>query len=110
MPQLNPDWFAINPWLFVITAVIVVVFLVFAVIWGVRAHQGRVLAGREEMLGKTAVADTTLDPKGAVLIEGERWTAISEEGQIEPDEEVVVTRIQGLKLYVKKQSNKEVSR
>ena len=102
MPQLNPSWFVINPWTFVITAIIVVVFLVFMVIWGIRAHQGRILAGREEMLGKTAVADTALDPKGVVFIDGERWTAISEQGQIEPDEEVVITRMQGLKLYVKK--------
>jgi len=102
LPQLNPSWFVINPWIYVITAILVVAFLIIAIVWGVRAHQGKILAGREEMVGKTAVVDTALEPKGVVLIDGELWTAISEEGRIDAEEEVVITRVQGLKLYVKK--------
>ena len=102
LPPINPSWFQINPWLLIIAAIIFVVFSVFAVIWSIRAHQRRVSAGREDMIGRIAVVDIALEPKGIVFIEGERWTAISEEGRIEPEEEVVVTKVDGLKLHVAK--------
>ena len=100
MPQINPDWFQINPWLLIIATIIIFIFSVFVVIWSVRAHQRQVSAGREEMIGRTAVVDIALEPKGGVLIEGERWTAFSEQGRIEPEEEVIVTKVSGLKLHV----------
>ena len=46
------------------------------------------------------MSKTALDPEGVVLVEGERWTAVSEEGPIKPGEEVVINRVEGLKLYV----------
>ena len=89
------------PWLIVL-AVVFVVFTVFVVIWGIRAHRQQVSAGREDLVGKIAVVDIALEPKGVVLIQGERWTAISNSGRVEPDEEVIITRVDGLKLYVAK--------
>jgi membrane-bound serine protease (ClpP class) len=88
--------------LIVIIAVVVVAFLVFSIIWSVRAHHKKVSAGKEELVGKTAVVEIALEPKGVVLVEGERWTAIAEEGRIEPEEEVIVTEVDGLKLRVTK--------
>lgn len=82
--------------------VIIVVFLVFVVIWVVHAHQRKVAAGREELVGKTAVVAVALCPKGVVLVEGERWTAEVDKGQVEPEEEVIITKVDGLKLYVTK--------
>jgi membrane-bound serine protease (ClpP class) len=84
----------------VLIAIILVICLVFVVIWSVRAHQRRVAAGKEDMVGRTAVVDTVLEPKGTVLVEGERWTAISDKGRIEPEEEVTITKVEGLKLTV----------
>ncbi|MFC1917302.1 NfeD family protein [Chloroflexota bacterium] len=104
MPPIDLSWIWINPWTLFVLVVITIVFLVFAIIWSVRAHQRKVSAGLEEMIGRIAVVEIALEPKGVVLIEGERWTALSEKGRIEVEEEVVVTRVQGLKLYVKKQS------
>ena len=43
-----------------------------------------------------------MKPKGTVFIDGERWTAISEKGRMEPGEEVIITKVDGLKLYVTK--------
>ncbi|MBE9482791.1 MAG: NfeD family protein, partial [Chloroflexi bacterium] len=43
-----------------------------------------------------------LEPKGVVFIQGERWTAVSEKGRVEPGEEVIITKVDGLKLYVTK--------
>ena len=89
-------------WLIVVIAVIFVIFLVFVIIWSVRAHQRRVAAGREELVGRTAIVEIALEPKGVVLIEGERWTAISDKDHVEPEEEVIITKVDGLKLLVTK--------
>ena len=89
-------------WLIVVLAIIVVVLLVFVVIWSIRAHQKKIAAGREELVGRTAVVEVALEPKGVVLVEGERWTAITDKGPIEPEEEVIITKVDGLKLMVTK--------
>jgi len=80
----------------------VVAFLAVAVIWGIRAHRRQISAGREELIGKIAEVKVALDPKGIVFVEGERWTAISETGRVEPGEEVIISKVDSLKLYVTK--------
>jgi len=87
-------------WLIVLIIIIVVVFIVFAVYWSVLAHRRKVVGGKEELIGKTAVVETALEPKGVVQVEGELWTAVLDEGKAEPEEEVVITKIEGLKLTV----------
>ena len=89
-------------WLIAVIALIIVVVLVFVIIWSVRAHQKKVSAGKEELVGRTAVVEIALEPKGVVLIEGERWTAIADKGPVEPEEEVIITKVDGLKLLVTK--------
>ena len=90
----------VNPVAIIVIAIIIVVFLVFVVIWAVRAHQKQISAGKEDLVGKTAVVDIALEPKGVVLVEGERWTAITDKGRVEPEEEVTITKVDGLKLWV----------
>ena len=102
MFQINPAWFQIDPWLIAIVAIGIVAFLAVAIIWGIRAHHHQVLAGREELVGKTAEVKIALEPKGIVFIQGERWTAVSEKGRVESGEEVIITKVDGLKLYVTK--------
>ena len=94
--------FQVNPWLIAIIVIGIVAFLAISIIWGIRAHRHQVLAGREELVGKTAEVKIALEPKGVVFVEGERWAAISEKGRVEPEEEVIITRVDGLKLYVTK--------
>ncbi|MAE11022.1 MAG: NfeD family protein [Dehalococcoidales bacterium] len=94
--------FTIDPWLIVVVAISVVVFGVVTVIWGIRAHRLQVGAGREELVGKTAEVRVALEPKGTVFIDGEQWSAVAEAGRAEPGEEVIITRVDGLKLYVTK--------
>jgi membrane-bound serine protease (ClpP class) len=89
-----------EPGLLALLIIIIVVFLVFVVIWVVRAHKKKVAAGREELVGKTATVEVALCPKGVVLVEGERWTAEVDKGQVEPEKEVIITKVDGLKLYV----------
>jgi len=94
--------FYINPWLIIIVAIFFIAFLVFAVVYGIRAHRQQVLAGREELIGKIAEATTEMEPKGIVFIQGERWAAILDKGRVEPGEEVIITKVEGLKLRVTK--------
>lgn len=102
MPELDPSLFHMDPWWIALIAVCVVAFITFSVIWGIRAHRHQASTGREELIGKTAEVKEALEPKGVVFVEGERWTAISEQGQVEPGEEVIISRVDNLKLYVTK--------
>lgn len=93
---------SIPVWQIVVIIVIIVVVLAFVIYWSIRAHQRKVTSGKEDLVGQTAVVEVALDPKGVVLVEGERWTAIAEGGHAEPEEEVIITKVEGLKLYVTK--------
>jgi len=100
--DIDLSWFRIDTWFIVLVVVALVAFLAIAIIWGIRAHRHQASAGREDLIGKTAEVKIALGPKGIVFIQGERWTAVSEKGRVEPGEEVIVTKVDGLKLYVTK--------
>ena len=102
MFQIDPSWFRISPWSIAIVAIGLAAFLAATIIWGIRAHRQQILAGREELIGKIAEVKTVMKPKGTVFIQGERWTAISQSGRIEPGEEVIITKVDSLKLWVTK--------
>lgn len=92
----------IDLWLIILVVVSVVAFLAFAIVYGIRAHQQQVSAGREELIGKVAEVTAAMEPKGMVHISGEQWTAILDKGRAEPGEEVLITKVEGLKLRVTK--------
>lgn len=88
----------------IICAVAFIIFVIYAIVKGQRR---KLTAGAEEMIGKEAVAQTALNPKGTVLAEGELWTAIAGSDRIEPGEEVIITKVEGLKLWVTKKSERK---
>ena len=100
MFQFDLSWFHVDWWLIVIVAMCIIAFLAFAINRGIRAHRRQASAGREDLVGKTAEVKIALKPKGVVSVQGERWTAISETGRVEPEEEVIITKVNGLRLYV----------
>ena len=79
-------------------------FVIYAIVTGQRR---KISAGVEEMIGKEAVARTSLNPQGTVLAEGELWTAIAEGSTIEPGEEVIITKADGLRLWVTRKSKEK---
>jgi membrane-bound ClpP family serine protease len=91
-----------DAWLIAVIAICAAAFIVFVVQRVVQAHRRQASAGKEELVGKTAEVKIALEPKGVVFIEGEHWTAVSEKGRVEPGEEVIITRVEGLKLWVTK--------
>ena len=104
MSQIYLGQFQIDTWLVVLVTVGIVAFIAVTIIWGIGAHRRQIAAGGEELIGKTAEVRVTLDPKGIVFLQGEQWTAISEEGRAEPGEEVIIRRVDSLKLYVTKKN------
>ena len=102
MPQIDLGEFQIDPWLIATVIICVIAFLAVAIVWGIRAHRRQISAGREDMIGKVAEVRVALEPEGTVFFKGERWTAESEKGRVEPGEEVIITKVDGLKLYVTK--------
>ena len=79
-------------------------FAIFVVGAIIRGQRRRKATGAEGMIGKTAIARTPLDPTGTVLAQGELWTAASEGGRVAPGEEVIITKVEELKLRVAKKS------
>jgi len=61
-------------------------------------------------VGEVAITRTPLDPEGKVLAEGELWSAITDGERIEPREEVIITRIEELRLRVKRKPKEEKSK
>ena len=98
--QIDSSWFQVAPWLIVLIAVAIGAFIAVAITWGIRAHRREILAGREELIGKTAEAKTVMNPKGTVLIQGELWTAILEAGRAVPGDDVMITKVDHLRLSV----------
>ncbi|MHC1578305.1 MAG: NfeD family protein [Dehalococcoidia bacterium] len=88
----------------IVFAIAFVIFVIYAIVKGQRR---RLSVGVEQMIGKEAVVQTVLNPKGTVLAEGELWTAIAEDSTIEPGEEVTITKVEGLKLWVTKRSREK---
>ena len=94
--------FSVDPWLIATVVIIIIVLFAFVIHRVVRAHHRQASTGREELIGKSAVVKVALEPEGTVLYKGERWTAISETGRVEPEETVIITKVDGLRLYVTK--------
>ncbi len=100
-PQGSP-LFQVDPWLIATVTIVIAVVFAFVITRIIRAHRRQASTGREELVGKTAVVKTALEPEGIVLFKGERWTAVSEKGKVKAGETVIITKVDGLKLYVTK--------
>ena len=96
----------VNRWLIAGVTILIAAFVAFIVGAAVRGQRRRVATGAEGLIGKVAVAKTGLDPKGTVLVDGELWKAELDAGKVEPGEEVTITRVEGLKLFVTQRKSK----
>ncbi len=77
------------------------IFIIGAIIRGQRRRKA---TGAEGMIGTIAKTKTPLDPTGTVLAQGELWTAASEGGRIARGEDVIITKVEALKLWVTRKS------
>lgn len=89
-------------WAVILFSVLLTALFFFVVIGiGLKAQQLKPVTGIQGMIGEKGVAITALHPSGAVLVHGERWNAIAEEGSIAAGETVEVVRVENLTLHVK---------
>jgi membrane-bound ClpP family serine protease len=74
------------------------------VMLAVRALKRPIATGVESMVGREGYASEKLDPAGIVKIGGEQWSAKLAESSkpVAKDDRVVVTKVQGVKMVVKK--------
>ncbi len=91
-----------NQGLIVIVAIVMAIFVGLLVWATVKGQQRKVTTGKEGMVGQAAEVKTALKPRGMVMVEGELWSAEMDSGTAQPGEQVVVTRVDNLKLYVTK--------
>jgi len=96
-PALQVSWQVI-----IVLTVLVVLFFLFVVGAAVRAHMRKVETGEQGMMGARGRGLDALDPKGSVLVEGERWRARSVEGEIAEGEEIEVVGQDGFTLLVRR--------
>jgi membrane-bound serine protease (ClpP class) len=69
---------------------------------GLKAQKRKKMTGYEELIGEEGVAMVDFEKgKGKVFIKGEIWNAVSED-DIKKNDTVIVERVKGLTLYVKK--------
>jgi membrane-bound serine protease (ClpP class) len=83
-------------------AVVTVLFFAFVVGAGYRALRRRPVTGHEGLVGERGVALTEFPSRdGRIFVHGENWAAEADE-RIEKGAPVVVDRVDGLRLRVRK--------
>ena len=90
----------VSDWLIASTALVFTLLLALLITLVVRGQRRAIRTGKEGLIGQRAVARTELHPEGTVFVDGELWNAVSESGTIPEGAEVVITKVEGLKLRV----------
>ncbi len=103
----NPSEFQVDKRLIYGLAAAIGMFFLFVVTSIIRIRRQPVAIGIHTLIGKEAVARSTLDPTGMVFVEGEYWSATVKEGKVREGERVVVTDVEGLNLTVIKERGAE---
>jgi membrane-bound serine protease (ClpP class) len=86
--------------IFLAIALGAMVMFVFVNVMRIRTMPAKV--GMSTVVGRTVVARSPLSPDGFVTMDGEIWTAESEESGIKSGDSVIITQIKGLRLKVRK--------
>lgn len=95
-PQFGPSVFAV-----IATVVGIGLFYMFALTTVVRARFSTQTIGREGLVGRRGVAETTFDPEGIVNIDGARWRARSTRAAgLGPGDTVEIYEVKGILLEV----------
>ena len=76
-------------------------FFGFILVKGLRAQRVKPAFGGDSLVGSTGVARSDLTPQGIVFVEGERWQAVAEDGEVKGGTPVQVVGRDGLRLTVR---------
>ena len=86
------------------TTVVTALFFLFVIGLGLKAQQTKPALGISAMIGRKGTALQELNLSGQISLAGEIWNAISIGGKIEVNEEVIVTDMKNLTVYVERDS------
>jgi membrane-bound serine protease (ClpP class) len=93
-------------WLIFAVAGTILLLVVVAAGNALRLRHMAPLTGVEAMIGRTGEARSDLDPRGFVFVNGEYWSAESDEGSVQEGDAVIITAVNGLNLKVRKANSK----
>ena len=79
-------------------------FFAFAVAKVVQAQRRPPVTGSEGLLGERARVRVALDPEGKILVKGELWDAVAEEGFVAVGDWVEVVAVEGFRLRVRRKA------
>ena len=99
--------FRVSPWLIGVVSALFVGFFLFVIQRVVKIHRRQATTGWEELIGKPATVMMKLSPEGQVLFRGEHWKAVSEEGTVDEGEQVIINKVENLKLYVSRKNTEQ---
>ena len=107
IPNFSPD-LSVSLWVLGTLAAVLAVSL-GALIWIIQQSRKRSKAGEvSPLVGRSGRVTLELAPRGVVRIDGETWTAESQDGTVVPvGESVTVAHVDGLTLTVSPQSSTE---
>lgn len=91
---------SVSPWLVATMSLGVTGFFLLVGRAVFKASRTPVSTGAQAMIGRVGVATSDLTPAGVVRVEGEAWSAVSEDGPIEAGKEVQVIAVEGVTLKV----------
>jgi membrane-bound serine protease (ClpP class) len=100
-PGIWLSWYVVIP-----TVGTTAALVFFAVSMGIRALYRPSATGEAAMVGRLAVARTALAPEGQVMIDGELWRAVSQDGTVAAGEPVRIEAIDGLTLKVSRSAQR----
>ncbi|MGH7278079.1 MAG: NfeD family protein [Candidatus Rokuibacteriota bacterium] len=89
-------------WVVVPTVGTTALVLLGVIAAGARALGRRPLTGASGLIGQIGVAREPLEPSGQVMVQGELWRAVAEEGMVPQGTPVRIVDVQGLTLRVVK--------
>ncbi|MDY6846934.1 MAG: nodulation protein NfeD [Chloroflexota bacterium] len=90
----------VSLWLILLMAGIIVFFSLVILRAILKASKRPPQTGAESLIGKTAIAKTTLNPDGEVTIEHQTWSATSSSGEVKEGQPVKVMSVSGVRLVV----------
>jgi membrane-bound serine protease (ClpP class) len=79
-------------------------FFLFVIGMGIKAQRRKPVTGIKALVGETAFTLDELNPSGRVSVHGEIWNAMSVTGMINTGEQVRVTEVKNLVVYVEHKS------
>jgi membrane-bound serine protease (ClpP class) len=99
--RLSLSWFVIVP-----TVGTTAGLVIFAVSAGLRALYRPSTTGVAGMVGQTGMVRRAIDPEGQVLVDGELWRAVAQDGPVPAGESVEIVSVDGLTLTVTKSARR----